>query len=66
MNCPKCGEKNMPVIDSRMIHEDSIRRRRRECRSCGFRETTYEIGRKELLKFTSGIDTEWLFGNTRL
>lgn len=44
VQCPKCnGESH--VIDSR--DEESARRRRRKCDSCGHRYTTYEIHAEE-------------------
>lgn len=39
--CPSCGEKNSGVLDSRNSR-GSIRRRR-VCRNCGERWTTYEV-----------------------
>jgi len=41
MRCPRCGERETRVIDSRDLDEASIRRRR-ECETCGTRFTTYE------------------------
>lgn len=41
MKCPECGCEESKVIDSRPS-ENKVRRRR-ECISCGFRFTTYEI-----------------------
>jgi transcriptional repressor NrdR len=41
MRCPRCGERDSRVIDSRDLDEASIRRRR-ECETCGTRFTTYE------------------------
>lgn len=40
MRCPHCGHSDSKVTDSREV-ESGIRRRR-ECRSCGVRFTTYE------------------------
>ena len=40
MRCPRCGERETRVIDSRDLDEASIRRRR-ECETCGARFTTY-------------------------
>ncbi|MCL2174028.1 transcriptional regulator NrdR [Candidatus Saccharibacteria bacterium] len=40
MHCPKCGDDESKVIESRDA-DDSIRRRR-ECLKCGNRYTTYE------------------------
>jgi transcriptional repressor NrdR len=41
MRCPRCGEHDTRVIDSRDLDEVSIRRRR-ECPSCAARFTTTE------------------------
>ncbi|HEY5487223.1 MAG TPA: transcriptional regulator NrdR [Candidatus Limnocylindrales bacterium] len=41
MRCPRCGERETRVVDSRDLDEVSIRRRR-ECGNCGARFTTYE------------------------
>ena len=40
MRCPHCGYSDSKVTDSREVEEGI--RRRRECRSCGVRFTTYE------------------------
>ncbi len=40
MRCPYCGNDDSRVIDSRNAGDDI--RRRRECRQCGLRYTTYE------------------------
>ena len=42
MRCPKCGEQDDKVIDSRASREGATIRRRRECAKCGHRFTTYE------------------------
>src|ERR1700735_526473 len=42
MRCPKCGNQDDKVIDSRASREGSTIRRRRECLQCGHRFTTYE------------------------
>jgi hypothetical protein len=39
--CPKCGELDAFVMDSRPTLRSAIRRRR-ECKGCRFRFTTYE------------------------
>ncbi|MDP8905407.1 MAG: transcriptional regulator NrdR [Chloroflexota bacterium] len=41
MRCPKCGERDTRVVDSRDLDEAAIRRRR-ECNICAARFTTYE------------------------
>jgi transcriptional repressor NrdR len=42
MRCPKCGNQDDKVIDSRASKEGSTIRRRRECLKCAHRFTTYE------------------------
>ncbi len=42
MHCPFCQTKETRVIDSRLVGEGAQVRRRRECRECGERFTTYE------------------------
>lgn len=42
MRCPKCGQQDDKVIDSRSSKEGSTIRRRRECLACAHRFTTYE------------------------
>ncbi|HEY5892384.1 MAG TPA: transcriptional regulator NrdR [Chthoniobacterales bacterium] len=43
MRCPKCGAQEDRVIDSRASKEGESIRRRRECLTCHFRFTTYEV-----------------------
>lgn len=42
MKCPKCGDADSKVLDSRSSEDGKVIRRRRECYSCNFRFTTYE------------------------
>jgi len=42
MKCPFCGSFDDQVLDSRQIEHSSIVRRRRECRECKKRYTTFE------------------------
>ena len=42
MHCPFCGADDTKVIDSRLVAEGDSVRRRRECRTCGERFTTFE------------------------
>ncbi|MDD2706937.1 MAG: transcriptional regulator NrdR [Verrucomicrobiae bacterium] len=42
MVCPKCQSLRDQVIDSRLIEEGKVIRRRRECLGCHHRFTTYE------------------------
>ena len=49
MRCPKCGNRDDKVIDSRQSRDHSSIRRRRVCLACSFRFTTYEeIERSDL------------------
>ena len=50
MRCPKCGNQDDKVIDSRASSEGMTIRRRRECLACGQRFNTYEhIEREQLV-----------------
>lgn len=42
MRCPKCGGDDTRVVDSRTQEATNAIKRRRECRSCGYRFTTFE------------------------
>ncbi|MGE5461527.1 MAG: transcriptional regulator NrdR [Solirubrobacterales bacterium] len=42
MRCPWCGHEDDKVVDSRPAEQGTTIRRRRECRSCGRRYTTFE------------------------
>lgn len=42
MRCPRCGERESRVVDSRGAPSGDAIRRRRQCEGCGFRFTTYE------------------------
>jgi transcriptional repressor NrdR len=49
MRCPKCGNLEDKVIDSRSAKAGAAIRRRRECLACQYRFTTYEeIERRDL------------------
>jgi len=42
MKCPFCGHDNDAVLDSRPLREGEAIKRRRECKHCGRRFTTFE------------------------
>jgi transcriptional repressor NrdR len=42
VHCPNCGADHDKVVDSRPTTDRTAIRRRRECRACGFRFTTFE------------------------
>jgi transcriptional repressor NrdR len=49
VKCPKCGNDDDKVLDSRSSKEGAVVRRRRECLKCGHRFTTHEeIDRDDL------------------
>jgi len=48
LKCPYCGNPETSVVDSRDAEADEKTRRRRECKNCGKRFTTYEEAALEL------------------
>ena len=59
MRCPYCGAEDDRVVDSRSADGGEAIRRRRECRSCGQRFTTFERAeRSVVLVVKRGGDTE--------
>jgi len=42
MKCPFCGNPDSKVVDSRSAENGQVIRRRRECKECGKRFTTFE------------------------
>lgn len=42
MRCPFCQHPDTDVLDTRKLNDGEMIRRRRKCRSCGRRFTTYE------------------------
>lgn len=42
MRCPFCQNQDTDVLDTRKLNDGEMIRRRRKCRSCGRRFTTYE------------------------
>ncbi len=42
MKCPRCGQEDDKVVDSRVVRDGRGVRRRRECSHCQGRYTTYE------------------------
>lgn len=52
--CPKCWAEDSRVCDVRLDDVTDILKRRRECRVCGHRWTTFEISRYEYMKLTRG------------
>jgi transcriptional repressor NrdR len=50
MDCPDCGHERTGVVDTRTGEDGTTVRRRRECRRCSFRFTTYERPEWETLQ----------------
>ncbi|SFG41365.1 transcriptional repressor NrdR [Halopelagius inordinatus] len=50
MDCPDCGHERTSVVDTRSGEDGATVRRRRECRRCAFRFTTYERPEWETLQ----------------
>jgi transcriptional repressor NrdR len=42
MRCPFCQNPDTDVVDTRKLNDGEMTRRRRKCRTCGRRFTTYE------------------------
>lgn len=43
MKCPKCGASgDTRVLDSRLVQDEKVVRRRRQCDNCSYRFTTFE------------------------
>lgn len=49
MKCPFCGKGENEVLESRIVEEGAVIRRRRECSGCSKRFTTYEKVRENFL-----------------
>lgn len=67
MQCPNCMCEDLKTVDSRS--SDGMIRRRKECKGCGGRFTTYEITEKEckhlrrLVKVSQDPWYKEIFGN---
>lgn len=46
MNCPQCGAENNSLVINSRPHPLFVKRRR-ECLTCGYRFTTYEVIEKQ-------------------
>ncbi len=54
MLCPHCNSSRTKVIDKRNTEENKIIRRRRECKKCKNRFTTYERAHLDLIVLKKG------------
>lgn len=66
MKCPKCGEGDDKVLDSRSVREGAAIRRRRECSSCGCRFTTYEEIDRDEVQVVKRNGTRQVFERAKL
>ncbi len=59
MKCPRCGELDDKVLESRLNKDGNAIRRRRECLSCHLRFTSYErIEEKPIIVFKKDGSTQ--------
>ncbi len=66
MRCPKCGNRDDKVIDSRQSRDNSSIRRRRVCLACAFRFTTYEEIERTDLRVIKRDRTREVFDRRKL
>jgi transcriptional repressor NrdR len=66
MRCPKCGNRDDKVIDSRQSRDSSSIRRRRVCLACAFRYTTYEEIERTDLRVIKRDHTHEVFDRRQL
>ena len=66
MRCPKCGNSDDKVIDSRASRDHSSLRRRRVCLTCAFRFTTYEQIERANLRVIKRDRTHEVFDRRQL
>ena len=66
MHCPFCNHEETKVIDSRLAGEGLQVRRRRECRSCGERYTTFESAELVMPHVVKRDDRREPFDETKL
>lgn len=58
MHCPKCGFEDTKVVDTRLVKQQSVRRRR-QCTQCNYRFSTVEtIMRENILVLKRGGNKE--------
>jgi transcriptional repressor NrdR len=66
MRCPKCGNNDDKVIDSRQSRDNTSIRRRRVCLVCSFRYTTYEQVERSHLRVVKRDRTHEAFDRREL
>ncbi len=66
MRCPKCGEADTKVLESRISNDGRSVRRRRACTSCQHRYTTYEKEEELTLQFKKRDGTYDVFNREKI
>ena len=67
MRCPYCQVDDDRVIDSRSTDDDTAIRRRRECKACGQRFTTYErVENEEQIRVVKRDGSRQLFDRRKI
>ncbi|MGB1110234.1 MAG: transcriptional regulator NrdR [Gammaproteobacteria bacterium] len=66
MRCPLCGEQDTKVVDSRLANEGDQVRRRRECKACQARFTTFETVERLLPRIVKADGRREQFSESKL
>ena len=66
MRCPFCSAVETHVIDSRLVKENNQIRRRRECKQCQERFTTYEVAELSFPRILKSDDRREVFNEEKL
>ncbi len=66
MNCPLCGAEETRVTNSRLASDGAQVRRRRECRECSERFTTFESAELDLPRVVKSGGVREEFNETKL
>lgn len=66
MRCPVCGAQDTKVVDSRLANDGDQVRRRRECRECQSRFTTYETVERMLPRIVKADGRREAFSEEKL
>ncbi len=66
MNCPRCDDQTLRVLESRSAESGDAIRRRRECLACGYRFTTYERLERQPLMVVKDSGREQAFDREKL
>ncbi len=66
MHCPFCFAVDTKVIDSRLVGEGSSVRRRRQCRVCNERFTTFEVAELVMPRVVKSNDVREPFNEDKL